>query len=275
MKVLRALIYDEEVSLTMADTTALTNEGIKRHGLTGEGAIAFARTLSALTFMSACLKERSGEISLAFRTDGKILNLCASGNAELSIRGYLDWNDDGKSILGDGSLTVVRDDGYNRPFVGTCAMTAGDLDENFEEYYRVSEQLPTQIATTARLNEDGSVAFSGIVVLQPLPFTSEETLAKLEKEICLKQVLEQMETDGVFETAKHKFSVTENGCSLRKAEYRCSCSRDYLKSVLVSLGREQYAQIIEEEGEVRAHCHYCNTDYVFTKEDEQELFGQG
>ena len=103
MKVLRALIYDEEVSLTMADTTALTNEGIKRHGLTGEGAIAFARTLSALTFMSACLKERSGEISLAFRTDGKILNLCASGNAELSIRGYLDWNDDGKSILGDGS----------------------------------------------------------------------------------------------------------------------------------------------------------------------------
>ena len=274
MNVLRALIYNEEVSLTIADTTALVNEGIKRHGLTGEGAIAFAKTLSALTFMSASLKERSGEISLAFRTDGKILNLCASGNAELAIRGYLDWNDEGVSTLGDGSLTVVRDDGYNRPFVGSCAMTEGDLDENFEEYYRVSEQLPTHIATTARLNEDGSVAFSGIVVLQPLPFTSEETIAKIEGGKSLREVLEQVEKQGVLETAKEQFSVTEESCSLRKAEYRCSCSREYLKSVLVSLGRAQYAQIIEEEGEVRAHCHYCNTDYVFTKEDEQELFGQ-
>ena len=273
MNVLRALIYNEEVSLTIADTTSLANEGIQRHGLSGEGAIAFARTLSALTFMSACLKERSGEISLAFRTDGKILNLGASGNAELSIRGYLDWNDEGKSTLGEGSLTVVRDDGYNRPFVGTCAMSEGDLDENFEEYYRVSEQLPTQIATTARLNEDGSVAFSGIVVLQPLPFTSEETLAKLSG-VRLNEVLSLVEKEGVLATAKKQFSVTEEGCALRKAEYRCSCSREYLKSVLVSLGRAQYAQIIEEEGEVRAHCHYCNTDYVFTKEDEQELFGK-
>ena len=88
------------------------------------------------------------------------------------------------------------------------------------------------------------------------------------------RVLSLVEKEGVLATAKKQFSVTEEGCALRKAEYRCSCSREYLKSVLVSLGRAQYAQIIEEEGEVRAHCHYCNTDYVFTKEDEQELFGK-
>lgn len=274
MNVLRALIYNEEVSLTVADTTALVKEGIQRHALTGESAIAFGRTLSALTYMSACLKERSGEISLAFRTDGKILNLCASGNAELAIRGYLDWNESGDRLLGDGSLTVVRDDGYNRPFVGTCAMSNGDLDENFEEYYRVSEQLPTKIATTVRLDGHGSVAFAGVIVLQPLPFTSEETLERLEKGKPLQEVLKEVEKEGVLETAKKEFSAAEENCSLRQAQYRCSCSREYLKSVLLSLGRAQYSQIIEEEGEVRAHCHYCNTDYVFTKEDERELFGE-
>jgi redox-regulated HSP33 family molecular chaperone len=192
MNVLRALIYNEEVSLTMADTTSLANEGIQRHGLSGEGAIAFARTLSALTFMSACLKERSGEISLAFRTDGKILNLGASGNAELAIRGYLDWHDEGKSILGEGSLTVVRDDGYNRPFVGACEVASKeDIDNSFEDYYFTSEQLPTFIKTILKRDGAGEVEFCGIIVAQPLPFASEETFAKIPDSYELEKILNE------------------------------------------------------------------------------------
>ncbi len=272
MNVLRTLIYDGEVSLTIADTTQLVNEGINRHHLTGETATAFGRTLSMLTYMSACLKERAGEISLAFRTSGKLLNLCASGNADLFIRGYIDWNDSAQTLLGEGSLTVVRDDGYNRPFVGACAMTDGDLDENFEEYYRISEQLPTNIATKVLLNSDGGVEFAGIIVLQPLPFASERTLEKLKNSDELSNVLSVVQTLGVLETAKSEFFAVESECVLREAKYQCNCSRERLTSVLVSLGRSQYAQIIQEEGEVRVHCHYCNTDYVFTKEDEEILF---
>ena len=272
MNVLRTLIYDGEVSLTIADTTALVKEGINRHGLTGEAGIAFGRTLSMLTYMSACLKERAGEISLAFRTEGKLLNLCASGNADLFIRGYIDWNTSAQTLLGDGSLTVVRDDGYNRPFVGTCAMTDGDLDENFEEYYRISEQLPTNIASKVLLSEQGEVEFSGIIVLQPLPFASEATLAKLKNKEELSKALSLVKEQGILSVAKAEFSAVESECLLRQATYQCNCSREYLTSVLVSLGKAQYAEIIKEEGEVRVHCHYCNTDYVFTKSDEEILF---
>lgn len=272
MNVLRTLIYDGEVSLTIADTTALVKEGMNRHGLTGEAGIAFGRTLSMLTYMSACLKERAGEISLAFRTEGKLLNLCASGNADLFIRGYIDWNTSAQTLLGDGSLTVVRDDGYNRPFVGTCAMTDGDLDENFEEYYRISEQLPTNIASKVLLNEQGEVEFSGIIVLQPLPFASEATLAKLKNKEELNKALLLVKEQGIVAVAKAEFSAVESESLLRQATYQCNCSREYLTSVLVSLGKAQYAEIIKEEGEVRVHCHYCNTDYVFTKSDEEILF---
>ena len=250
MNVLRTLIYDGEVSLTIADTTALVNEGIHRHHLSGETATAFGRTLSMLTYMSACLKERAGEISLAFRTEGKLLNLCASGNADLFIRGYIDWNDNATTLLGDGSLTVVRDDGYNRPFVGACAMTDGDLDENFEEYYRISEQLPTNIATKTVLGEDGKVAFFGIIVLQPLPFASEETLNKLKKGEELSKLLDKVQTSGLLETAKTEFSALEEQCILREAKYHCNCSRERLTSVLVSLGKAQYAQIIKDQSGV-------------------------
>lgn len=273
MNVLRTLIFNEQVSLTIADTTALVSEGIKKHGVTGEKAGVFARALSFLTYMSACLKEETGEISLSVKTDGKILDLCASGNAALSIRGYLDWDESKAETLGDGALTVVRDDGYNRPFVGACGVLKGQsLDKNFEEYYRISEQLPTYISTVFLQNEGGMVEYSGIIVLQPLPFADEETIEKIPSEEALEKILRETKTDGLLAVAKKYFAADEKACSFKTASYRCHCSREYLKGVLASVGEESLLQIIKEDGEIKVHCHYCNTDYKFGESDVRDLF---
>ena len=59
---------------------------------------------------------------------------------------------------------------------------------------------------------------------------------------------------------------------MRKAQYKCNCSREYLLGVLASLGEAQMRQIIAEDGQLKAHCHYCNTDYVFDDKDADILF---
>ena len=271
--VIRTLIWDEQVSLTIADVTEMVKEGVRLHNLSGERAQSFAGALGFLTFMSAGLKERTGEVSLSIKTDGKILDLCASGNADLKIRGYLDWREDGDATLGNGALTLVRDDGYSRPFVGACGLIKdGSLDENFEEYYRASEQLPTYIATTCVENADGFVEFAGIIVLQPLPFASEDSLKKIPNHSELKEVLGQVQNKGALWVAQNNFGAIEQNCAFKTASYRCNCSREYLKGVLVSLGEDEFRNIIKEDGAVKVHCHYCNTDYSFTETDADELF---
>jgi molecular chaperone Hsp33 len=40
----------------------------------------------------------------------------------------------------------------------------------------------------------------------------------------------------------------------------------------VSLGEAQMREIIESDGAVRVHCHYCNTDYEFTEKDVDVVF---
>ena len=40
------------------------------------------------------------------------------------------------------------------------------------------------------------------------------------------------------------------------------------------LGLEELLKICEEEGKVSVHCHYCNTDYAFTKAEVLRLFGK-
>lgn len=278
---LRTLIYDSQVSLTVADTTEMSKEGIQRHGLSLASAYVFAKALSAMTYMSSCLKEEKGEISLAIKSDGIGGDIAVSGNHALSLRGYIaNTNAEGsadslseRKVLGEqGALTVIRDDGYIRPFVGSCAFPeAGGLDEAFEEYYRISEQLPTRIRTAAIFDELGNCVFSGVVALQPLPFADEEVLKKVW-EIDMDSLLSSLRKNGAESCVEQEFGKEETVWEARNANYKCNCSREYLKRVLVSLGEEQLREIIKEEGEVKVHCHYCNTDYKFTEEDADKLF---
>ena len=149
----------------------------------------------------------------------------------------------------------------------------GGVDDAFEEYFRISEQLPTRIFSGVELNDsisENGVAFAGAVVLQPLPFASDETWDKVYA-TDLAALLNVVKTQGVEGAAKN-FDVDEKVWDSRKATYRCNCSKHYLSRVLVSLGEETLRQIIREDGAARIHCHYCNTDYEFSDEDADKIF---
>ncbi len=277
----RSLIYDGQVSLTVADTTKMVGAGMRLHHLSTASAHLFGKALSAMTFMSACLKNERGEISLSLKGDGESGEIGVSGNKLLRIRGFIgNTNLAGgangvseRAGLGENAaITIIRDDGYNRPFVGACALPAnGGLDEGFEEYFRISEQLPTRIKTAVELNDQGECVFAGFVALQPLPFADEEVLKAVE-DADLNAVLSAVKLQGVAVAARSHFTTDDGVWEERKAVYKCNCSRRYLTRVLVSLGEEQMRQIIQEDGAVRVHCHYCNTDYEFTNEDADLLF---
>ena len=272
---LRTLVYDNQVSLTVADTTQLVKEGVRLHGLSKDAAHVFGKTLSAMTFMSACLKNERGEISLALKTDGDCGDIGVSGNRSLFLRGYIlntQATGEEKKVLGEnGALTIIRDDGYNMPFVGACALKGGSVDHSFEEYFSISEQLPTFMKTVVEFNAQDEIVFCGIAVLQPLPFADEETLTKTQN-FQLEELLAEVKTQGVNKAVEGLFATSKQVWEEREAVYRCNCSRAYVSRVLVSLGEAQTREIIQDEGAVRVHCHYCNTDYEFNDEDADSIF---
>ena len=281
--IVRTLIYDGQVSLTIADTTELVKEGARLHGLSSASTYIFGKALSLMTFMSACLKNERGEISLSLKGDGTSGEIGVSGNNRLQMRGYIlntqakgETNLDGetKLLCGDVSITIIRDDGYSRPFVGSCALppNAG-LDEGFEEYFRISEQLPTRLYSNVVVDQQGKCLFAGVVALQPLPFADSETLKKVDS-LDLALILQKVEKEGAMYAAKDTFVLDESTLKERFAQYQCNCSREYLTGVLVSLGEAQMREIIREEGAVRVHCHYCNTNYEFTSADADALFSK-
>ena len=230
-----------------------------------------------MAFLSASLKGERGDVSFSIETDGEMGVLQAAGNKALALRGCMTnpkASGDEAALLGqNGSLTVVRDDGYSRPFVGSCDFpeTVG-VDGLFERYFAVSEQLPTFFSTVVETDGNGEVIFAGAAALQPLPFTEEKTLAAMPKGEALARLVKKISEEGLEKVAKEYFSAKSDGIERRCVAYKCNCSREYLSEVLVTLGEEQLRKIVAEDGKIGVHCQFCNTDYIFTEKDLDGIF---
>ena len=88
-KILRGLIFDDEVSLAVLDTTKLVNDAIKIHNLSPLAAAALGRTLIVATYMCSSLKTQSSALSVNIRGDGAGGPICVSGDKDLHMRGYI------------------------------------------------------------------------------------------------------------------------------------------------------------------------------------------
>ena len=280
--ILRGLVFDGEVSLAVADTTALVNEAIRVHGLSPLSAAALGRTLTVAAYMCSALKTEGSALSVTIKGNGVGGPIYVSGDKQLHRRGYIDNphaelppNALGKLDVGgcvgrEGYLSVVRDDGENQPFVGTTPLVSGEIGEDFAAYFAYSEQLPTAIAVGVKISKEGGCLGAGGVFLQPLPGAHEENIARAEEAIKnFSAISSILEKESARALAEKYFSAAD--LYAQKPVYKCNCSRNYIEGILAAMGEEELRAIIAEQGKISVHCHYCNTDYDFSPEEAEAI----
>ena len=49
--------------------------------------------------------------------------------------------------------------------------------------------------------------------------------------------------------------------------YRCDCSKERMERAIVSLGKEQITDILNDTGEAEICCHFCDRKYTFDEDD--------
>ena len=269
-KLYKSLIYDKLVSLSVLETTDLVNDAIKTHGTDDKSAELLGGLLTACAYMAGCLKSERGAVSITIKSGDGSATVSVSGDINGNIRGYIDGGENG---LKGGTMTVVKEDGLFRPFVGTCQLKCDDVAENLMQYFHISEQVPTAVAIGVRV-KGGVCSVAGGVVMQLLPGTSEENMDRAENQmqhfVDVATVLENFGATGIM---REFFAdeTCEKSVYLTSPAYKCNCSRKKIEGVLLSLGEAELFDIIAEQGKVSVHCHYCNTDYDFYEKDIREL----
>lgn len=268
-KLYKSLIYDREVSLSVLETTQLVNDAIKIHNLNVGSAKTLGSLLTCAAYMAGCLKSDKGAVSITIKANGDSATASVSGDKDLHIRGYIDGECSGR--IGGGYMTVVKEDGFYRPFVGACELKGDSVSENFMQYFHMSEQIETAVAIDVKI-KDGKCVAAGGVVMQLMPGCSQENMDRAEEQmqafVNVAEVIERLGADGIM---REYFDGEAKHCYQYFPEYKCNCSRKKIEGVILPLGKDELSAIIEEEGAVRVHCHYCNKDYEFTGEDIDKL----
>ena len=85
-RLVKTLIYNNEMSLCVMDTTELVNEAIEIHRLSPLSAAALGRVLTVSSFMASCLKNETDKLSVSVVGDGVGGTITVSGNSALDMR---------------------------------------------------------------------------------------------------------------------------------------------------------------------------------------------
>ncbi len=282
-KLLKALILDGQISVSILETTDMVNDAIKIHNLSPVAAASLGRAITACTFMAYGLKNKGDKLFVTVKGNGVGGKITVCGNGKLQMRAYVEnptidlpLREDGKLDVGafvgkTGKLNVTKSMGLKEPYTGSSNLVSGEIAEDFTAYYALSEQIPTAIALGVRIGKDLTCVGAGGVIIQAMPFASDEALEKAEKIILglnnVSEIIENIGAEGVMEKY---FSCTD--FQTFKPEYKCLCSRENTERIITSLGRAELLDIIEKEGKIKVSCEFCNSVYEFDKNDVEKIF---
>lgn len=294
----------------VCDTTQVVKDAQSKHGLDAIATVNFGKLLTAAAMMGKDLKVEDGVVSVEISGDGAYGKMVATANMKGHVKGYVGNSSNAKLIdkdgnfvrdekgriklIGDGIMQVRKDIGLKMPFSGMVALENQDIADIVASYFLQSEQIKSVVALGVKLNEDGSVNRAGGYLIQLLPGAEDDFIDKLEDKLrkirsitellnggfSLERIVELLYEDiSAFEENKdangnHKKKYIENFEILEKSEieYKCNCSKETFLKGLITLGKEQVDEILEEQGKIEVECHFCGKKYQFGKEDFEGAF---
>ncbi|AZV40818.1 Hsp33 family molecular chaperone HslO [Peribacillus asahii] len=281
----KALGYNGQVRAYAVSTTETVGEAQRRHYTWPTASAALGRAMTAGLMMGAMLK---GEEKLTIKIEGggPIGAILVDSNAKGEVRGYVtnphvhfDLNEHGKldvrrAVGTDGMLTIVKDIGLRDHFTGQVPIVSGELGEDFTYYFATSEQVPSSVGVGVLVNPDNSIQTAGGFIIQLMPGIDDSTITEIENRLqSIPPVSKMIQAGLTPEEILDQLLGEGNVKVLEKmpVSFQCQCSRERISNALISLGKAEIQDIIEEEGKAEAQCHFCNEKYQFSKEELEEL----
>lgn len=279
--IIRAISADASVRAFAIDGKNIVEHARKIHNLSVLSTAALGRTLMGASMMGCLLKNPTDTLTLQVRGDGELGAIIAVSDNFGNVRGYvenpsleLELSKQGKIDVGRGvgagTLTVVKDLGLKEPYIGRTKLVSGEIAEDITHYFATSEQVPTVCALGVLVDTDYSVKAAGGFLIQLLPFADESVIDIIEKNLSILPTVTKMLEDGLTPTdvvAQVLAGLQLQILSEDEVGYVCPCSIERMKRGIISLGKKEISDIIEEQGCAELVCHFCNTKYDLSKQD--------
>ena len=283
--VIRATAADGLIRAFAATTRDMTEQARIAHNTSPVATAALGRLLTAGAMMGVDMKGEDDILTLKIQGDGPIGGLIVTADSHGRVKGYafnpqvmLPPNSQGKldvgGALGVGVLSVIKDIGLKEPYVGQTILVTGEIAEDLTYYFATSEQVPSSVALGVLMNKDNTVRQSGGFIIQLMPGAPEDMIDRLEahlKEITsITTLLNVGNTpEMILEHVLGEFGLEIN--DRVPVKFYCNCTKERVEKALISVGKKDIQEMIDDGKPIEVNCHFCNKNYEFTVEELQQL----
>ncbi len=248
---------------------------------------ALGEAMAATALLAGTMKFE-GRLTLQIQGAGPLHLLVTQCTESFALRGVARYRGDVPTgtlaeITGEGRVTVtIESADQDTRYQGVVPLIGQGLAEGLQEYFALSEQVPTRLWLAA----DGDQAAG--LLLQKLPTGSSasaeddlgaraeaedlwERVSLLAATLTPAELLGWSDTE-VLQRLFHEEDVRH--FEPVPVSFRCACSRARTSSMLRALGEAETLDIIAKEGEVTVTCEFCNRAYRFDAVDVAALFSE-
>ncbi len=283
---IKGLAGDGEILVILSDSTEAVKKASEIHDTISVSTAAFGRTLTGASMMGLLLKNDDSNVSIQVHGSSMIKKIFGYSDNQGNVKGYishpdveLPLNNLGKLDVGGavgkhGKMIVIKDYGFGNPYVGQSDLTTGEIAEDIVYYYMFSEQQPSMVSLGVYMDKMNVVKAAGGIMIQTMPNISEEMITKLEETLKDIRPISSMLNEGltlesifeeIMKDIPHK--VIDEG----QFTYQCDCSHEKVTKALISVGRAELKNILDEDGHSELSCHFCNKKYHYDRKDLLKL----
>ena len=283
--IIRATAANDQIRAFAAVTTDMVETARKNHNTSPVATAALGRLLTGGAMMGAMMKGEKDVLTLQIKAGGPLQGITVTADSQGNVKGYvgnpdvcIPANSKGKldvaGAVGPGFLTVIKDMGLKEPYSGQVMLQTCEIAEDLTYYFATSEQVPSAVGLGVLMNKNNTVRQAGGFIVQLMPFAEEEVISRLEQNVqkinSVTNLLEEGHTpESLLEKVLEGFDIQIN--EKMDTRFHCNCSKERVAKALISIGRKELNEMIQEGKPIEMNCHFCNTNYNFTVEELKEI----
>ena len=283
--IIRATAANDQIRAFAAVTTEMVETAREHHNTSPVATAALGRLLTAGAMMGSMMKGEKDVLTLQIKAGGPLQGITVTADSQGNVKGYvgnpdvcIPANSKGKldvaGAVGPGFMTVIKDMGLKEPYSGQVMLQTCEIAEDLTYYFATSEQVPSAVGLGVLMNKNNTVRQAGGFIVQLMPFAEEEVISRLEQNVqkinSVTNLLEEGHTpESLLEKVLEGFDIQIN--EKMDTRFHCNCSKERVAKALISIGRKELNEMIQEGKPIEMNCHFCNTNYNFTVEELKEI----
>ncbi len=283
--IVRAMAANGQIRAFAATTRELTEKARKIHNTSPVATAALGRLMCAGAMMGVTMKGEKDLTTLTIKGDGPLGGLTVTADSKGGVKGYVNnpsfvnpANFYGKfdvgGAIGYGTLTVIKDIGLKEPYSGQVGLMTGEIAEDLTYYFATSEQVPTSVGLGVLMNKENTVRQAGGFIVQLMPFADDEVVDKLEAKINSINSVTTMLDEGMSPEDILTYVLGDMDLEMNEktpVEYRCNCSKERVRKAIISIGKKDIQEMINDNKPIEVNCHFCNTNYEFSIDELKKM----